>query len=210
MGRITAFYELFLKLRKPSHEEEMQMYHTVRDIVEARKKFDGYAEVCARLTQSDGYLPTGKTTDFDSLLKERLHNVENESSSEPGHSDVEGLQEMFVNETRIPLSSITGRFDDDDDILEVGGALRSSLAKNLRCPITMVDILNLREPVEDSVGYVYEQEAIKELIYKKGRKGKTSIPCPEAGTQHTVSLSDLRPARKVLEAKARASMHTSR
>lgn len=84
--------------------------------------------------------------------------------------------------------------DEDEDVVMNS---TQSVAPNMKCPLTMKDIFALAEPVEDHKGVVYDKTAIEEYIKKNG-KGKGSVTCPNAGAQHTVSLKDLKPAKRVI------------
>ena len=64
-------------------------------------------------------------------------------------------------------------------------------------------MIDLKEPVEDAKGFVYEKEALEAYIKKqtKGRKGK--ILSPIAETNHYITLSELKPCSAILEAQKR-------
>lgn len=87
-----------------------------------------------------------------------------------------------------------------DDEIVIEGSSTASVARNDRCPVTKIRVMDLVDPVEDSKGYVYEKQAIMHLLQ---RSRNQSIECPEAGTQHLVRIQDLHPARKVLAARER-------
>jgi hypothetical protein len=69
-----------------------------------------------------------------------------------------------------------------------------------------LQLLELKEPVVDAVGFVYERAAILDYIAKKGGRAR----CPEAGTSHHIAAPELRPARAVLAAKARPAGRAAR
>lgn len=59
--------------------------------------------------------------------------------------------------------------------------------------------MELDEPVEDLKGFVYERADIVRFM-----KQQQSILCPVSGTNHSVSVGDLRPARAIMRAQSRA------
>lgn len=61
-------------------------------------------------------------------------------------------------------------------------------------------IFELAEPVEDRRGFVYERAVIEAMLRSQPTN---SAMCPVAGTNHTVQLTDLKTARKVLREKKR-------
>ncbi len=87
-----------------------------------------------------------------------------------------------------------------DDEIAIAGESTRQVARNITCPITMRPVMDLQEPVEDKMTFVYERWAIEEMLNKKGGG---PIHCPVAGTTHTVCLTDLKPARALLAEKRR-------
>ena len=83
-----------------------------------------------------------------------------------------------------------GGANDDDDIVDVGAATQVHGVKNRKCPLSMQDVWDLKEPVMDQVGYVYEKAAV--LRWLRGRKSNL---CPNAGTSHHVSKDNLKDAK---------------
>jgi len=55
--------------------------------------------------------------------------------------------------------------------------------------------------VKDTVGYVYEKSAITHHIKASGGRAV----CPVAGTSHTITLAEMRPAAAVIAAQRRAA-----
>jgi len=79
----------------------------------------------------------------------------------------------------------------EDDEVEVEWR-NPFLPLNVRCPITGLPIAEIREPVEDLVGYVYERAEIAKEVRKAGGR----LKCPIAGSGHVIREGDLRPSRK--------------
>ena len=85
-----------------------------------------------------------------------------------------------------------------DDEIAIAGESARQVVRNTTCPITGKPLLELDDPVEDGMAFVYERWAIAEMLDKRRGGG---MPCPVAGTTHTVCMADLKPARAVLAAK---------
>ena len=82
--------------------------------------------------------------------------------------------------------------EEDEDLMFVP-TQQQGLAPNRHCPITGTPILELREPVKDSKGYIYEKEAIAAIL-RSGRDTYRQKKCPVAGAQHMIRWEDLRSA----------------
>jgi hypothetical protein len=87
--------------------------------------------------------------------------------------------------------------NEDEDLMV--DERESAATKNTKCPLTLVPVERLNEPVEDAKGFIYEKKAIVEFI---GRK--SSRECPMAGTTHKVTVAELRESRVALKLKQRA------
>lgn len=72
--------------------------------------------------------------------------------------------------------------------------------RNAKCPITARPVEEMDDPVEDERGFVYEREAIVQYIGKSKSKD-----CPVAGTNHKVTVSELKPSRAAKKLKQRAA-----
>eukprot|EP00878_Enallax_costatus_P035734 GHUV01039945.1.p1 GENE.GHUV01039945.1~~GHUV01039945.1.p1 ORF type:complete len:208 (+),score=43.09 GHUV01039945.1:94-717(+) len=81
--------------------------------------------------------------------------------------------------------------DDDNDLIVANSA---GVQKNDVCPVTLKLLTNLKEPVEDDKGFVYEGETIRHLLNRSGG----SMECPVAGASHRLQLSELKPCRRVM------------
>lgn len=85
----------------------------------------------------------------------------------------------------------------EDMVMEDDGA---DGLRNEKCPMTMRRIEDLDDPVEDNRGFVYERAAIVQYIGRAKSK-----ECPVAGTQHTVTVAELKPSRMAKKMKQRAA-----
>lgn len=57
--------------------------------------------------------------------------------------------------------------------------------------------MELENPVADAMNFIYERSAIEHYL----KQAKGSVKCPVAGTGHTVTLQELKPAIAVIAAK---------
>jgi hypothetical protein len=69
-----------------------------------------------------------------------------------------------------------------------------------------LQLVDLQEPVEDHMGFVYERNAIVEAFQHAARTENSAfIECPVPGASHTIFLHQLKPAnRRRLQRLARA------
>jgi len=65
--------------------------------------------------------------------------------------------------------------------------------------------MDLQEPVQDKLGFVYEKSAIVEYINKRSQGNRRPCPCPVAGTSHTVTVAELRVCAGVVAEKKKAA-----
>ena len=96
-------------------------------------------------------------------------------------------------------SAMPGAGDEDDDIMDVGGATQVHGVKNRKCPLTQQLVEDLSEPVMDRMGFVYEKQRILDYL-----RGSRSGKCPQFGANHTVSREELKDARSQVRLFKRA------
>jgi hypothetical protein len=73
----------------------------------------------------------------------------------------------------------------------------------LSVALPFLQLIDLAEPVEDQKGFVYEGAAIKDNIRRNGGR----IEAPVAGASHWITLSDLKPCRRVLRMQKHRQRH---
>ena len=56
-----------------------------------------------------------------------------------------------------------------------------------------VQLVDLEDPVEDQLGFVYEGDAIRKAV----ARARDRLTCPIPGTNHRVSSSDLKSAKAI-------------
>jgi E3 SUMO-protein ligase NSE2 len=144
------------------------------------------------------YIPTGETTNFKALLENQTSTLLEAANNKYAPSN-DPLWQQFEEAVAGVDEQNEEQIDDD---IAIEGGLSTSVARNAKCPITMKVVLELEDPVEDEVGYVYDRQAIVQMLKNAGPRG---IKCPEAGTNHRVTEGRLRPATKVLAAQRKAA-----
>uniref|UniRef100_A0A1D2AAD3 SP-RING-type domain-containing protein n=1 Tax=Auxenochlorella protothecoides TaxID=3075 RepID=A0A1D2AAD3_AUXPR len=113
-----------------------------------------------------------------------------------------GLFEAALNSLRVASCAV--RLDDDIEV-EDG----NTLALNNICPLSGRQLMDLKRPVQDRIGVVYEEEAVLRYLYDQGGFAKEAL-CPLAGTTHTLTKESLQPARKVLDVQRAAARAATR
>jgi len=103
----------------------------------------------------------------------------------------------FLDKVRECGNSQEAAEDEDEDLVMERG---NDLAPNRTCPLCQKELLFLDEPVEDSKGFVYEKKDIVDFISRPTFNGLAPI----SGADHSLSLANLKPARKVLKAQRKA------
>ncbi|KAJ9506647.1 hypothetical protein QJQ45_003731 [Haematococcus lacustris] len=156
----------------------------------------------AALTElQDSYAANGiAPTAFHEVLQQMAAEI----SAEPGFDNQSAADlAQFDQETgaQPPPGSAGEGLEDDDCVMDASGLL------NVVCPITMKPVLELKEPVEDPAGYVYEKEAVMAMIR---RSRLPTLPCPVAGTSHTISAAGLKPSRRIVRERRKAMLIAAR
>ncbi|KAI8105387.1 hypothetical protein M9435_000553 [Picochlorum sp. BPE23] len=106
-----------------------------------------------------------ETTNFESLIEEAVLTLRSEGRAAVSAAE-DSLMETFRSAEREVAPQTQNEVIDDE--IEIQGG--SGNTKNTKCPITMVDIYKLQDPVEDKNGFVYEKNAIMLYIKKAGAR----------------------------------------
>ena len=173
-----------------------KLREATKNVLHARHELELHEKALLRVNST--YNPSGAATDFGSVLAAAAAALAERS---PYDVAADPLMTSFEELAKPPEAG--GDEQIDDDIAIEGGGSGAALAKNTLCQMTMKPILELEQPVQDRVGMVYDKAAMVEYIKKHGGHDQR-VPCPVAGTTHTVTLSELRPAAAVVAAKRRA------
>jgi hypothetical protein len=91
----------------------------------------------------------------------------------------------------------------EDEGIAIVPTQQQGIAPNKHCPLSGVPILQLKDPVRDIKGYIYEKEALAKYLSVSAANGRP-LPrargvigekkCPVAGAGHTVRWRDLKSA----------------
>ncbi|CAK0752887.1 hypothetical protein CVIRNUC_002179 [Coccomyxa viridis] len=138
-------------------------------------------------------------TDFKSLL-------ESAEAAAPAQCQPEEHEHYLALEDRLwnvhhagePMPGAE-QADEDGDIVMEGS--RADISKNPKCPISGVEMLQLKDPVVDEVGFVYEKEAIYDWLRKQPGGGQQPVRAPIAAVRHSITKSGLKKAFKVVRAQ---------
>jgi hypothetical protein len=175
-------------------------YATAVRIVEEHRELKYMLEAMVYLGSkgnAGAYRIGSNSTDFAKLIEETALTLKSDDSSS---FDINNhpLMKVFVN-NKDGLAGTEGAGNEviDDDIEIQGGG---SIGKNPKCPLTLVELIHLKEPVEDSKGFVYEKSALIDYI-RKTSKGRGRVLAPIAEVNHYVSEKEIRPAQSILDAQ---------
>ncbi|GIL72367.1 hypothetical protein Vretimale_4147 [Volvox reticuliferus] len=140
------------------------------------------------------YQASLEDTDFrallDKLLKERLQ----QHPYRP--QDDQRLKEF----QDVVAGAGSQAFGDEDNLGDEDLLIEDTRGwVNAKCPLSMKEVLDLENPVKDSLGYVYERSSIME--YLRGHPHGLKHPC--AGVNHNIKEAELKPAEDVIRAKRR-------
>eukprot|EP00878_Enallax_costatus_P006745 GHUV01007071.1.p1 GENE.GHUV01007071.1~~GHUV01007071.1.p1 ORF type:complete len:248 (+),score=71.52 GHUV01007071.1:273-1016(+) len=170
-----------------AEEKDEDKLNKLRDqllhLVELEHKVNAHKAAVMRVGQQ--YQPSLEKSEFAGLIQTEVQ--QSAASVHPERDDhVKEFDQIAGLETA--AAQEPGDDDDDDVIVDAG------VQKNDRCPITMKLLIDLKDPVEDDKGFVYEGEAIRQTITRSGGW----MECPVAGASHRVQLSTLKPCRRVI------------
>lgn len=143
------------------------------------------------------YQISNQSTDFEKLIEETALNLKSDDTVS-FHVENHPLMKVFVN-NKDSIAGVENPANEviDDDIEIQGG---NSIGKNTKCPLTMVELIHLKDPVEDAHGFVYEKNALEDYFRKASkRRGKVRAPIAEAN--HFITMNEIKPAQSILEAQ---------
>ena len=83
----------------------------------------------------------------------------------------------------------------DDDIQVETGA---SNFKNSRCPLSLRNLVDLKDPVEDSHGFIYEREDLMRYMQQARSDRHGRYPCPEAAAGTFFTKDEVKSSEAVL------------
>lgn len=174
-----------LKKTGPQHDAKVaQLREALKEVAEVKAEVKAHV---AALEQTQEELDMAEEpTDFGAALEEATGQLA---------EDHRGLAAAELREFDEAVAGGEDIEEDDDLQIERGG----DIAPNAACPISSIGIMDIKEPVVDQKGFVYEKKFIRDHIRGNGVNGE--VRCPHHGTNHTVSMETLREARAVIRAQ---------
>mmetsp|Transcript_15231 Transcript_15231/g.42629 ORF Transcript_15231/g.42629 Transcript_15231/m.42629 type:complete len:242 (-) Transcript_15231:72-797(-) len=167
----------------------------VKQALQAHSEMDAQAKALRSLARD--YTLGEEATDFKALLEAKTQQYMVATSTGIDSSELMKEWDRAVWEVNRQGHAAPG--GEDEELMIAGDP---QPAVNAKCPISAKPVMEMQEPVEDQKGYVYEKDHIINYIKSFTRKGKLAM-CPQAGTQHTLTESQLKPARAVLREQRR-------
>jgi hypothetical protein len=71
----------------------------------------------------------------------------------------------------------------------------------------LLQLLELEDPVEDQMGFVYEKSAIVDAIRKANNpRSRNKLTSPIAGTNHLIGMEDLKPSKAIKREQKKARL----
>ena len=98
---------------------------------------------------------------------------------------------------KVFLSNAAGEevIEQIDDEIQV--ETRTTNFKNAKCPLSLRDLVDLKDPVEDSHGFVYEREDLMRYMSQMRPDRQGRYPCPEAASGTTFTKEEVKPSEAV-------------
>jgi hypothetical protein len=182
-------------------EESTSVRETAERMVEEYRELKFVMDAVVYLASKgnpSSYAVAKEPTNFQTLIEDTVVKLKGEERRS-FDVDAHPLMKAFVS-----IQNSVSRAEDsiekiDEDIELQGGG--TSSWKNSKCPLSMKDIMELKEPVEDSHGFVYEKEALSTYMgqMKPNRQGK--FKCPVAATELWITREEMKPAHRLLKMK---------
>lgn len=191
-GIMTEFGTMFDVLKDTDKVKELRSH--LISLLELEQDVKHHQQAIRLLQQA--YQPTMESTDFAKLLAEGIQQIASISKFDPEQSsDCREFDEA---------TGASNKAGDEDEEEDLEGEVAID---KLKCPITLKPVLELKEPVQDSKGYIYEKSGIQ-AMFEQARKGNPhrwngSIHCPYQGTRHHITLAELKPSAQVERARKR-------
>lgn len=175
-------------------------YETAVTIVEQHRELKYMLDAMVYLGSKGnaGAYHIGKdTTDFTKLIEETALTLK---SDEKASFDANKypLMKVFMNAKDGVAGMEEAENEVIDDDIEIQGG--SGIGKNTKCPLTLVEVMQLKEPVEDPKGFVYERSALMDY-FRKAPKVRGKVRAPMAEVNHYISAKDIKPAMSIIEAQ---------
>ncbi|EIE24159.1 hypothetical protein COCSUDRAFT_41448 [Coccomyxa subellipsoidea C-169] len=193
---VTEFAELFERAQATDKVDSCRK--TLAELTMMEAQIKAQAEAFKRMSQ--GYEASiDSSTDFMARLEQTNAEIPVNCNPEEEERFREMQEKLWrVNHPNEPMPAAGGAADEDEDVIVADSG--NDLARNVKCPISGVEVLNLKEPVVDEVGFVYEKESIEGWLVPHGNR---PVEAPIAGTSHKITKAGLKKATRVIREQRR-------
>jgi hypothetical protein len=137
------------------------------------------------------YRISADSTDFQTLIEDTVVLLKNEERK-PFRIEDHQLMKTFLS-----TASEEDKIEQIDDDIQMETTNTSSF-KNSKCPLSLKDVMDLKDPVEDSHGFIYERQDLIRYMDQMRADRNGRYPCPQAASGATISMDEIKPAERVL------------
>ena len=180
-----------------SQEDKDQAREAAERLVEDHRELKYALDAMVYLASKGNvraYRITGDETDFQKLIEDTVVRLKAEERR-PFKVEDHPLMKVFLSN-----AAEDEAIETIEDGIQVE-TTKTSNFKNAKCPLSLRDVMDLKEPVQDSHGFIYEKEDL-ELYMRQMRGAKKSVngmyPCPQAASGAHFSREETKPAEAVL------------
>lgn len=176
-----------------SQEDRDQAREAAERLVEDHRELKYALDAMVYLASKGNRRPyriTGDETDFQKLIEDTVVHLKAEERR-PFKIEDHPLMKVFLSNAA-----------DDEAIETIADDIqvettKTSGFKNDKCPLSLRDVMDLKEPVQDNMGFIYEKEDLETYMKQvRGRNGR--FPCPVAASGTSFSREEIKPAEAVL------------
>lgn len=196
--------DVAVSLEANSDPEGVQkMYRLSEDVCESQAELEAMKQTLHWMGLEGGYEGRrNHTTDFGKMMEKKMKEYKQNNGHDPTqHESVLDIKQA-VWEIHHPNEPFPGTEDARNEEVVIAMTQSERIARNKTCPISGRSIFDLKDPVKDKHGYVYEKEYIMQMF----QRGTSAIECPVAGTTHQIKKADLKTAKELLRERQRRKL----
>lgn len=184
-------------------EGVQKMYRLSEDVCASQVELEAMKQTLHWMGLEGGYEGRrNHTTDFGKMMEKKMKEYKRNNSHDPKrHESVLDIKQA-VWEIHHPNEPFPGTHDARNEEVVIAMTQSERIARNKTCPISGKSIFDLKDPVRDKHGYVYEKEYIMQMF----QRGTSAIECPVAGTTHQIKKADLKTAKELLRERQRRKL----
>ena len=194
---ILALNDEFQELAKLFHQQgdapqSEEMLEMMREMLVLANTTANHSKALVHLKET--YIASGTPTSFEETVLTEAQQISIKFPYDPADSREYKNVLAFVQEDG------GDRMQHIDDEIAIEGGDGSNAFKNEHCPVTNLPVLELENPVEDEAGFIYERDAVCQILDKeRNQRYKFFI-----GSSHVTIKENLKPARLVIAAQKAA------